>query len=200
MEFGEKLKFLRTILDLTQEDVAQKIGCSSKTIHRYESGRQQPDLHNLTQLSMLFDVSINFFNLSRKTDVEIIDEINSLSLYYKASYSSRIDYVIHEGYNYYPISREISKGKVQYSYPTLSLGFGDPKHKTERRIIRPLDPSIFVPLYIEQNGKLPFIVNSDIDNIAFELFGTGNTAFIREDIAKYFHKSFFREQIVKTKA
>lgn len=42
MSFASKLKNLREIKNLTQEELAKKVGVSLKTISRYESGQSKP--------------------------------------------------------------------------------------------------------------------------------------------------------------
>lgn len=42
MKFGQKLKILREEQGLTQDDLANMVGVSSKTISRYESGESNP--------------------------------------------------------------------------------------------------------------------------------------------------------------
>ena len=42
MNFAEKVKFVRTELKLSQEDLAKELGVSFATINRWENGRYNP--------------------------------------------------------------------------------------------------------------------------------------------------------------
>ena len=42
MSFAEKIKFVRTELKLSQEDLAHKLGVSFATVNRWENGSYNP--------------------------------------------------------------------------------------------------------------------------------------------------------------
>lgn len=42
MSFSEKVKYVRTELKLSQEDLARELGVSFATINRWENGNYQP--------------------------------------------------------------------------------------------------------------------------------------------------------------
>ena len=42
MDFAEKVKFVRTTLNLSQEELAHKLGVSFATINRWENGSYNP--------------------------------------------------------------------------------------------------------------------------------------------------------------
>jgi len=65
-KFAIRLKNLREIDNLTQEQLAEKIGVSTSTIGLYETGARNPSRGSLTKLSTLFDVSMDY--LMGKTD------------------------------------------------------------------------------------------------------------------------------------
>lgn len=56
---GSKIKGLRTKLNLTQQELADKIGVSNKAVSKWESGEGLPDIENLKRLSSIFNVSID---------------------------------------------------------------------------------------------------------------------------------------------
>lgn len=59
-----KLKIERAILDLTQEQLAEKIGVSRQTINSIEKNRFVPSTLLALKLSMLFEKPVNeFFEL-----------------------------------------------------------------------------------------------------------------------------------------
>ncbi|MDC1323095.1 helix-turn-helix transcriptional regulator [Polaribacter sp.] len=58
------LKVQRAILDLTQEDLAKKIGVSRQTINSIEKNRYVPSTVLALKLSTLFKIPVNaFFSL-----------------------------------------------------------------------------------------------------------------------------------------
>jgi putative transcriptional regulator len=58
------LKVQRAILDLTQEDLAKKIGVSRQTINSIEKNRYVPSTVLALKLSAVFNISVNdFFTL-----------------------------------------------------------------------------------------------------------------------------------------
>ncbi|MGO4820176.1 MULTISPECIES: helix-turn-helix transcriptional regulator [unclassified Flavobacterium] len=59
-----RLKIERAILDLTQEQLAEKIGVSRQTINSIEKNRFVPSTVLALKLSLLFSKSVNdFFEL-----------------------------------------------------------------------------------------------------------------------------------------
>lgn len=58
------LKVQRAILDLTQDDLAKKIGVSRQTINSIEKNRYVPSTVLALKLSAVFNISVNdFFTL-----------------------------------------------------------------------------------------------------------------------------------------
>ena len=60
MKFGETLKNLRDIKDMTQQDLGKVLGVSRATIAGYETKNHQPDYEKLEILSHFFEVSIDY--------------------------------------------------------------------------------------------------------------------------------------------
>jgi len=59
MDIGKRIKHLRLINKMTQEDVASQLFISRQVISKWELGKSLPDLTNLLALSNLFNVSID---------------------------------------------------------------------------------------------------------------------------------------------
>ena len=53
-----KMKVFRAMNDLTQEDLADKVGVTRQTINAIEKGRYNPSLDLAFKLSELFEVKI----------------------------------------------------------------------------------------------------------------------------------------------
>ena len=57
-EMKNKLKVFRAIHDLTQEDLAEKVGVTRQTINAIEKSKYNPSLELAFKLARLFDVKI----------------------------------------------------------------------------------------------------------------------------------------------
>ena len=55
---GDFLKELRKEQSLTQEQVAEKLGVSSRTISRWETGTYMPDISMLVDIAEMYDVDV----------------------------------------------------------------------------------------------------------------------------------------------
>lgn len=59
MDFGKKMQELRKKNNLSQEDLAEKVGVARQTISKWELGETSPDLKQANILSEVFNVSID---------------------------------------------------------------------------------------------------------------------------------------------
>jgi putative transcriptional regulator len=62
------IKVQRAILDLTQEDLAKKIGVSRQTINSIEKNRYVPSTVLALKLSAIFNISVNEFFVLEEED------------------------------------------------------------------------------------------------------------------------------------
>ena len=58
--FNEILKQLRNRDNLSQAELAQKLGVAKSTIGMYESGKREPDFETLESIADFFNVDMNF--------------------------------------------------------------------------------------------------------------------------------------------
>lgn len=58
--FKEMLKYLRNRENLSQAELANKLGVSKSTISMYEVGQREPDFEMLETIADLFNVDMNF--------------------------------------------------------------------------------------------------------------------------------------------
>lgn len=58
--FKEMLKYLRTRENLSQSELADKLGVAKSTISMYEVGKREPDFETLEAIADLFNVDMNF--------------------------------------------------------------------------------------------------------------------------------------------
>ena len=74
MEISTQIKKYRNAMELSQENLAEKIYVTRQTISNWENGKSYPDIHSLLLLSSLFDISLDQLI---KGDIEIMKkEIN----------------------------------------------------------------------------------------------------------------------------
>lgn len=78
MELGKQIKNYRTNMNLSQEELAEKIYVTRQTISNWENNKSYPDIHSLLLLSSLFHVSLDQLI---KGDVQIMkEEINKAAI------------------------------------------------------------------------------------------------------------------------
>ena len=71
MELNEQIKKYRTEMNLSQEELAEKIFVTWQSISNWENGKTYPDIHSLLLLSSLFGISLDQLV---KGDIEIMKE------------------------------------------------------------------------------------------------------------------------------
>lgn len=80
MDTVDKLKYLRKSNNLTQEDVAKKIGTTGSNYSQYESKEQTFTIEHIKKLATLYGVTISYL-LDDNNDKEILlskEELNKL--------------------------------------------------------------------------------------------------------------------------
>lgn len=58
--FSENLRYLRKRADMTQPELAQKLGISRSTICMYELGSREPNFETLEAIADIFNVDMNY--------------------------------------------------------------------------------------------------------------------------------------------
>jgi len=58
LDMKNRIKVYRAMQDLTQENLAEKVGVTRQTIHAIEKGKYDPSLELVFKLSRLFDARI----------------------------------------------------------------------------------------------------------------------------------------------
>ena len=91
--FSEKLKELRKKNNLTQQELADKVGTNRVNVTKWETGRTEPTLENIVKLSKILDTTtdellgrnINFrdtiLNKKYKYDLSVLKESDTQNLY-----------------------------------------------------------------------------------------------------------------------
>lgn len=83
-EIGKFLKELRKEKGITQEQFAENLNVSGRTVSRWETGTNMPDISLLVDIADFFDVSIpEIINAERKSDImnEEVKEVATAIFY-----------------------------------------------------------------------------------------------------------------------
>lgn len=57
---SERLKTKRKQLEMTQQNIAGKLGITQSTYAYYETGKNEPDLETLRKIADIFDTTIDY--------------------------------------------------------------------------------------------------------------------------------------------
>ena len=76
MELGNKILELRKKQNITQEELAEKIGVTRQTISKWELGETHPDISQAKKLSMIFNISLDEL-VNNDTENIIIEKISN---------------------------------------------------------------------------------------------------------------------------
>lgn len=68
-DIGEKIKALRKLKGLTQEEMAEKMGLARSVIASYETGRRTPYIKTLEQIAAFFGVGLDYFGVASKDEI-----------------------------------------------------------------------------------------------------------------------------------
>ena len=59
MELGIRIKELRNVQGINQDELANKLFVSRQTVSNWENGKSYPDIQSVLLLSEIFDVSVD---------------------------------------------------------------------------------------------------------------------------------------------
>lgn len=80
MEFSERLKTLRKQAQLTQVDVAEKLGISQPAYASWERGIKKPTQENLVKIAQILNVSVDYL-VGNSDNTE--DELDNIELLFR---------------------------------------------------------------------------------------------------------------------
>lgn len=66
MSIGKKIKYLRELKGMTQEELANLLYVSKQAVSKWEKGLTIPDIENIIRLCEIFNVDINYLLDIRK--------------------------------------------------------------------------------------------------------------------------------------
>lgn len=73
---GEKLLELRTLFNMSQKEVAERIDSSNHLVGKYETGSSQPSLDTLTQFAKLYCTSVDYLIGLQTSKVIVLDNLS----------------------------------------------------------------------------------------------------------------------------
>jgi transcriptional regulator with XRE-family HTH domain len=132
MTIGQKIKSLRRKKDLTQEDLAEKLGVSSKAVSQWECDRTCPDISLLPSICNLFNVSSDELlgiDVGRKNAErqKLLDEEYELA---KNGYQSEAWMLLTDGIKRFPGDFRIMQAIILRSVFVLQLNeYADQREK-----------------------------------------------------------------------
>jgi len=91
MEFNEKLQKLRTSLNMTQEELAEKLYVSRAAISKWESGRGYPSIDSLKAIAKFFNVTIDELICGEEMVSLVEEDIKETNQKYTALICSALD-------------------------------------------------------------------------------------------------------------
>lgn len=109
MNLGNKIKKLRKDNNLTQVDLAEKLGLSAITIRKYESNEREPNIDTLLKIAEVFNVNLASFLDNEFKNVSPIQQ----KLIYRFSNTARLIENILEFFGYGFEGYELSDGEYE---------------------------------------------------------------------------------------
>lgn len=76
MVLGEQIKKHRKLLNMTQEDLCQKLNTTRQTVSKWEKNMIEPDINTLLKLSDIFGISLNELITGEKEFINNSKEMN----------------------------------------------------------------------------------------------------------------------------
>ncbi|MCG1133042.1 helix-turn-helix domain-containing protein [Staphylococcus epidermidis] len=76
MVLGEQIKKHRKLLNMTQEDLCQKLNTTRQTVSKWEKNMIEPDINTLLKLSDIFGISLNELIIGEKEFINNSKEMN----------------------------------------------------------------------------------------------------------------------------
>lgn len=75
--FGKNLAVLRKYKNLTQKELASALGVSDSTISMYENNRRHPNIDDIVEIALFFDVSTDVLLKTETLDICKIRKLNN---------------------------------------------------------------------------------------------------------------------------
>ena len=79
-KIGNFLRELRKEKNLTQEQVADKLGVSGRTISRWETGAYMPDISLIVDIAEMYDVDVRDIIDGERKDINMNSEVKEVAV------------------------------------------------------------------------------------------------------------------------
>ncbi|MDY4253628.1 MULTISPECIES: helix-turn-helix transcriptional regulator [unclassified Clostridium] len=172
-EIGNRLKKLRNEKNLSQDELATNIGCSSQAIYRYENNRSLINTTTLIDLALYFNVTTDYL-LGLSNSKNTVDSEDNKSYLYNIILGSKCNSPLVDK-SYYWISKDSDTIGGQTSWAGFTA---DGK---EIRKLREVIPDKSIKLCSSVYGR-PMVINTKEEAIAFSIIG--GHAIIESSICK----------------
>lgn len=182
---GEKIRFLRSILGLTQRELADYLDVVPKSIQRYEADTSVPDSTALASLSSFFNVPSDYFlgTMSFSEQKKLESKISLSDNLYRLHVKAR-ENKIEESAEYFGVEIDPSDIGGGLSYSSGFAGY-DEKGR-ELWVARPVIGENYIRV-INSLGFPVLVINDKLEVLSLEIFG--GHAIIKEDVFEYFFSS-----------
>lgn len=101
--FSERLKALRTVIHMSQEELARRLGVTRSCIGNYEQGKRSPSVEDLEKIADFFNVDMDYL-------IGISDKQKSLN----TEFLTNSEYVLIETYRRDPKVKDIIDKMLNY--------------------------------------------------------------------------------------
>ena len=80
MKFGDNLRKLRKSKNISQEDLAERVGVSRQSVSKWETGEAYPEMNNILELCKIFRCNIGELVNDNMIDLDSLDEDVKMSV------------------------------------------------------------------------------------------------------------------------
>lgn len=80
MELAEKIKHYRKQRGLTQNELAELLGCSAANISQYEAGKRNPKIGTLAKIAAALNIDLKLLSQEKENPIDDFDDVEDFSL------------------------------------------------------------------------------------------------------------------------
>lgn len=82
-DLGQKIKHLRTLRKLTQQEIAEKMGVARNTVSQWETGERKMSAEQLIKFAQIVRVTLDYFDSpNTAVDTEFFNLLSKLSYFF----------------------------------------------------------------------------------------------------------------------
>ena len=182
MKFGENLKQIRKSKNISQEDLAERLGVSRQSVSKWETGENYPSMYNIMCLCDIFKCKINNLVHESMPEFNSLDkEIKMSVVKFKENEQKKMKgftKVLVNDVPAFPVSETVRSqftAMCDNSVPGLNT-----VQSTTNSVVSKAPPSVFavvcsrrlLPNLLQLNLPIPFAPDFGLPYIAEVLFST----------------------------